>query len=201
MQEYPHRKYDITGGQIKDALIGIVSNPRSFLVDACYIYLFGMGRKSFKQNPVDENLLEISVQGKKDESMVSEKKNLDLVQHIAHLKNQKKSKGNTIKIISVIVALISIAMVALFISNKNSKTDWQTIKKNMNILPYQPTQLEIDSLEGIWLYCTGSPQARISDPSRYHKVISNLIDVKYKDGYFILTRFGACFNHIGYMQL
>jgi len=29
-QEYPHRKYDITGGQIKDALIGIVANPRPF---------------------------------------------------------------------------------------------------------------------------------------------------------------------------
>ena len=48
--EYPHRKYDITGGQIKDALSGIVSNPRPFLIDACYIYLYGMGRKAFKEN-------------------------------------------------------------------------------------------------------------------------------------------------------
>ncbi len=199
-QEYPHRKYDITGGQIKDALIGIVSNPRPFLVDACYIYLFGKGRKSFKQNPVDENLLEISVQDKKAESIVSEKKNSDLVQQIVRLKNQNKSKGNAIKIISAIVALISIAMVALFISNKNAMNDWQAIKKNMNILPYQPTQLEIDSLEGVWICYTGSPQARVSDPSRYHKVVSNLIDVKYKDGYFTFNRFGASFNHIGYMQ-
>jgi hypothetical protein len=37
---YPFRKYDITGGQIKDALIGLVANPRNFLVDACYIYLY-----------------------------------------------------------------------------------------------------------------------------------------------------------------
>ena len=41
--EYPYRKYDITGGQIKDALNGVVSNPRHFLVDACYVYLFGKG--------------------------------------------------------------------------------------------------------------------------------------------------------------
>ena len=56
-QEYPYRKYDITGGQIKDALNGIVSHPRQFLIDACYIYLFGVGRKSFEKNPTDKNLL------------------------------------------------------------------------------------------------------------------------------------------------
>ncbi len=199
-QEYPHRKYDITGGQIKDALIGIVSNPRPFLVDACYIYLYGIGRKSFKQNPVDENLLETSVQDKKDETIISEKKNLDFIEQLALLKKQNISKGNFIKILSGFTASLCIAILALFISNKNSKDEWQTLKKNMNILPYQPSQLEIDSLEGVWLCYTGSPQARISDPSRYHKVVSNLVDVKYKDGYFIFNRFGASFNHIGYMQ-
>lgn len=70
----------------------------------------------------------------------------------------------------------------------------------MNILPYQPTQLEIDSLEGVWLCYIGSPQARISNPSRYHKVVSNLVDIHYKDGYFTYNRYGASFNHIGYMQ-
>ncbi len=199
-QEYPYRKYDITGGQIKDALSGIVSNPRPFLVDACYIYLFGIGRKSFKQNPVDDKLLEFSTQDKKDESQVSEKKNSDLTEQIDLLKNQNKSKGKVIKIISAIGAVLCIAMVVQFVANRNATDDWHTIKKNMNILPYQPTQLEIDSLEGIWLVYIGSPQARISDASRYHKVVSNLIDVKYKDGYFIFNRFGASFNHIGYMQ-
>lgn len=199
-QEYPHRKYDITGGQIKDALIGIVANPRPFLVDACYIYLYGTGRKAFKQNPLDENLLEISAQDKKDEAIVAGKESSDLKKQIISLQNQNKSKGKVIKIISVIIAAISIGMIALFLSHKNSTNDWQTLKKNMNILPYQPTQLEIDSLEGVWLCYTGSPQARISDPSRYHKVVSNLVDVKYKDGYFTFNRFGASFNHIGYMQ-
>lgn len=199
-QEYPHRKYDITGGQIKDALIGIVSNPRPFLVDACYIYLYGKGRKSFKQNPVDDNLLEISARDKKDESGVSEKKHSELTHQIALLKNQNKAKKKIISIISAGMAVVCIAMIALYITNKNSMEDWQTLKKNMNILPYQPTQIEIDSLEGVWLCYTGSPQARISDPSRYHKVVSNLIDVKYKNGYFTFNRFGASFNHIGYMQ-
>ena len=54
---YPFRKYDITGGQIKDALMGLVANPRAFLVDACYIYLFGIGRKAFEENPLDESLI------------------------------------------------------------------------------------------------------------------------------------------------
>src|SRR5882724_8676543 len=32
--QHPHRRYDITASQIKDAYQGIVSNPRPFLVDA-----------------------------------------------------------------------------------------------------------------------------------------------------------------------
>jgi len=47
--DYPFRKYDITGNQIKDAFFNhIVSNPRPFLIDACYIYLFCVGRKGFE---------------------------------------------------------------------------------------------------------------------------------------------------------
>ncbi len=199
-QEYPHRKYDITGGQIKDALIGIVSNPRPFLVDACYIYLFGIGRKAFKQNPVDENLLEISAQDKKDEGVLYEKKNSEIKEQLSLLQHQNIAKKKSIKIISAIMVAICIALVALFVTFMNSRKGWLSVKKDMNILPYQPSQLEIDSLEGVWLCYTGSPQARISDPSRYHKVVSNLIDIKYKDGYFTYNRYGASFNHIGYMQ-
>lgn len=199
-REYPHRKYDITGGQIKDALIGIVSNPRPFLVDACYIFLYGTGRKAFKQNPVDENLIEVSVQDKKDENIVTEKKNSDFVSQISLLQHQNLKKKKTIKIILGIVAALSMAIITLAVIFLNSKKDWQTIRKDMNILPYQPTKMEIDSLEGVWLCYTGSPQARISDQTRYHKVVSNLIEIKYKDGYFTYNRYGASFNHIGYLQ-
>ena len=198
--EYPHRKYDITGGQIKDALSGIVSNPRPFLTDACYIYLYGMGRKAFKENPVDENLVKANEADKKDESLFLEKNNPEQERQIAALTSQNKSKGRLIKILSAIAALLCVAIIVLFVTNKYSNDDWKSIKKDMNILPYQPTQLEIDSLEGIWLCYTGSPQARISDPSRYHKVVANLIDVKYKNGYFTFNRYGASFNHFGYMQ-
>src|SRR6202000_2137653 len=47
--QYPHRKYDITASQVKDAYQGIVSNPRPFLVDAAYIYLYGTGRKGVER--------------------------------------------------------------------------------------------------------------------------------------------------------
>jgi hypothetical protein len=199
-QTYPYRKYDITGGQIKDALIGIVANPRPFLVDACYVYLYGMGRKAFKQNPVDEKLLEASNQDKKDEALLVEKESLQLHQQISALQRQNAKKRKTVKILSGILIALCAAISVLSLFFMHSTQKWQTIKKDMNILPYQPSKLEIDSLEGIWLCYTGSPQARISDPSRYHKVVSNLIDVKYKDGYFTFNRYGASFNHIGYMQ-
>jgi len=67
-------------------------------------------------------------------------------------------------------------------------------------MPYTPTQAEIDSMEGIWLCYTGSPQARISDNNRYHMVVSNILDVKYKNGYFTFNRYGASFDHVGFMQ-
>lgn len=192
--EYPHRKYDITGGQIKDALIGIVANPRAFLVDACYVYLYGVGRKAFKNNPADENLVESSA------PRIKETGQPELKQKLSYLQQQNLSRKKIITAMFLLMALLVVAMIVLFWSNSRSKQEWETIKKDMNILPYQPTAKEIDSLEGIWLCYTGSPQARISDPARYHKVVSNLVDVKYKDGYFVYDRYGASFNHIGYMQ-
>jgi hypothetical protein len=197
-QEYPHRKYDITGGQIKDALIGIVSNPRPFLVDACYIYLYGVGRKAFRQNPVDENLLEVLAGENKDQSILKEKE-------ITAVKDQQKQNLNLaakrkLQTLSIILALVCIATIVLAVLLTRSTNKWNSISKDMNLLPYKPNKMEIDSLEGFWLCYTGSPQARTSDPTRYHKVVSNLIDIKYKDGYFTYSRFGASFNHIGYMQ-
>jgi hypothetical protein len=198
--EYPHRKFDITGGQIKDALSGIVSNPRPFLVDACYIYLYGIGRKAFKQNPVDENLLEITASERKEESLNAEKNYADLKQQILFLENQNLKKRKDVKTAVLIIAVLGLISILMLVSFLNSKRSWQAMKKDMNILPYQPTKAEIDSLEGVWLCYTGSPQARISDPARYHKVVSNVIEIKYKDGYFSYNRFGASFNHIGFMQ-
>lgn len=200
--EYPHRKYDITGGQIKDALIGIVANPRAFLVDACYVYLYGMGRKAFKQNPIDDNLLESPGQfiEKPPPEKFIEKPPPELKQKLANLEQQNRSRKKMISAMWLLIAVMAIGIAALYWSSNRSKREWEAIRKDMNILPYQPTASEIDSLEGIWLCYTGSPQARISDPSRYHKVVSNLVDVKYKDGYFVYDRYGASFNHIGYMQ-
>lgn len=199
-REYPYRKYDITGGQIKDALNGIVSNPRHFLVDACYIYLYGIGRKAFEKNPQDENLLESFEKEKKEKNVLAEQKNSELQQQILQLQQQNKKQKSNKKVFLLTTIALVIALV-LFITNYfSSKDSWQTIKYDMNILPYQPTKAEIDSLEGVWMCYIGSPQARISDPNRYHKYVSNLINVTYKNGYFTFNRYGASFNHIGYMQ-
>lgn len=199
-QEYPHRKYDITGGQIKDALSGIVSNPRPFLVDACYIYLYGIGRKAFRQNPVDPNLLEMPGQEKEQGHEQAEKETVAAKQQFAVLESKYEKKNKVVRILSFVAVVAGIALAVLFYRYQQIRENWGTLKADMNILPYQPVQAEIDSLEGIWLCYTGSPQARISDPSRYHKVVSNFIDIRYKAGYFTFTRYGASFNHIGYMQ-
>ena len=79
-----------------------------------------------------------------------------------------------LKIALLIASIFFVVLIATIIAFYNSNNGWATIKKDMNILPYQPTKTEIDSLEGIWLCYTGSPQARISDPNRYHKVVPNL---------------------------
>ena len=200
-QEYPYRKYDITGGQIKDALNGIVAHPRPFLIDACYIYLYKMGRKAFEKNVVDENLLVKSIEEKQEEAIVVETKNNNYEQQIKTLQQRHKSKATKLRIVLGIAAIFCITTIfCLFTNNRKATNEWQAIKQEMNILPYKPTQFEIDSLEGVWLCYTGSPQARISDPNRHHKVVPNLVAITYKNGYFTFDRYGASFDHIGYMQ-
>ena len=199
-QEYPYRKYDITGGQIKDALNGIVAHPRPFLIDACYIYLFEIGRKAFEQNPLDEKLLIRSLETIKEQEIVNENKSINYQQEILALQQLETRKSNKLKIVGILAAIFFIVSIILCFNLISSKKDWQVIKNEMNILPYKPTQFEIDSLEGIWLCYTGSPQARISDPNRYHKVVPNLVSITYKNGYFIFDRYGASFDHIGFMQ-
>lgn len=199
--DYPYRKYDITGGQIKDAFSGIVSHPRNFLVDACYIYLYGIGRKGFENNPVDENLLDDGFSQNSPQSLpIGEQISL-YKQQLAKLEKTKKSNQN--KLISAIatIVVLSISLIGVYFNNQVNTQKLEQLKTDMSILPYVPTKAEIDSLEGIWLCYTGSPQARLSNADRYHKVVPNLLEVTYKDGYFVFNRYGASFNHVGYMQI
>ncbi|MEO6732581.1 MAG: hypothetical protein ABIN01_15280 [Ferruginibacter sp.] len=206
--DYPSRKYDITASQVKDASLGLVNNPRPFLIDACYIYLFGIGRKGFEKNPVDEALIRnTDITPEKELDYFKQEHELLKTQNAA-LKEEKaehqKSAASVFKRKKkILLTALFIAIAAMLFSVYKwvaIKNDWQRVKKDLNILPYQPTQLEIDSLEGIWLCYTGSPQARVSDPNRYHMVVPNVLEVKYKNGYFTFTRYGANFDHSGYMQ-
>jgi hypothetical protein len=207
--DYPNRKYDITGNQIKDAFFNqIVSHPRSFLVDACYIYLYGKGRKGFEHDPVDPDLLVDENHPQHNDPLALEDEILTLKQQLAAQEEEmvsvlqdrsrsfKRKRSTFLGIIIALVILFVVTSGIWYASNK----EWRTVRKEMNLLPYQPTQAEIDSLTGIWLCYTGSPQARSSDANRYHMVVSNVLDVKYHDGYFTFMRYGASFDHIGYMQ-
>jgi len=175
--EYPYLKYDITGGQIKDAYNGLVSKPRSFLLDACYIYLFGVGRLGFEKDIKDDHLILIE--------------NTEEI-----IKKEHKSQIMWYLFSAICVLII------LFSSFNWWKTSekLRTIKSDLAITPYHPTAAEIKYIEGIWMVYIGSPQARTSDNSRFHKIVRNIMDIKYKDGYFLFTRYGAGFDHYGYMQ-
>lgn len=202
--DYPHRKYDITGVQVKDAYNQLVANPRSFLIDACYIYLYGTGRKGFAQHPQDTNLIEgvdASVASRLDEEVSLRQQVATYRQEHEATTNQLKADFRKTKRVWLVSLLFSLALLG-FVSARwvADRNEWATLRKDLNILPYQPTQAEIDSLSGIWLYYTGAPQARANDPNRFHQVANNLVEIRYKDGYFIFNRHGANIDHIGYMQ-
>lgn len=176
--EYPYLKYDITGGQIKDAFNGLVAKPRLFLVDACYIYLYGVGRIGFEKNNQDPYLLE-----DKNGSLLTVSSTPILAKKYFY------------------ILILLLILLSYFIYKwQNAENKITIIKRDLIITPYQPTQAEIDSLEGIWLVYIGSPQARKSDKNRFHKIVRNIINIEYKDGYFLFSRYGAGFDHYGYMQ-
>jgi hypothetical protein len=204
--DFPFRKYDITGGQIKDALMGLVANPRPFLVDTCYIYLYKMGRQAFELNPNDPSLIateEPNSSSKDSYSIITENQQLKL--RLAALKKEtSQSIFQRLKFYRLIFIPLCVIFLAgaIYFWNLNNATNakWNSIQEDFNLLPYKVSQSEIDSLEGVWICYTSSPQARLSDPNRFHKVVANLVDIKYKDGYFTYKRFGASFDHIGYIQ-
>jgi hypothetical protein len=190
--DYPFRKYDITGNQIKDAyFLQIVFKPRPFLVDACYIYLYGKGRLGFADMPADDNLLLSTDVDPADTRIIPHRS--------AFSKRISKRKIPVRLMLAglIVFFLTSILLGFLFFSRSAS---WQAVKGDMKILPYKVSQAEIDSLEGVWLCYTGSPQARISEANRYHLVVSNVVDIKFKNGYFVFTRYGASFDHEGFAQ-
>ena len=200
---YPFRKYDITGGQIKDALIGLVSNPRNFLVDACYIYLYQMGRLAFLENPVDENLVNLGSDEDKLEGGGLIRENQALKLKLDQFEKNKLGSRSRWTSVLCIIGGIAIALACFYIPSKmylEANNKLEVLKKDLNILPYKISLAEKERLEGLWICYTGSPQARISDSDRYQKIVPNIVEIKYKDGYFIYKRYGASFNHLGFAQ-
>ncbi len=193
--DYPFRKYDITGNQIKDAYFNqIVSKPRPFLVDACYIYLYGKGRKGFELDPVDSNLL------REENTLPTAAVHESITRPVERMEPISVTPKNRKWLPWMIVTIAILGIAIMFYFLKSMKNELAGLKHDMKILPYKPSKAEIDSLEGIWLCYTGSPQARVSDSNRYHLVVANVVDVKYRNGYFTFNRYGASFDHTGYMQ-
>jgi hypothetical protein len=200
-KEYSFRKYDITGGQIRDALMGLVASPRSFLIDSCYIYLYGVGRLAFDKSPLDEALIANEDNDEKKDSYTLMQDNQQLKSELSKIKSvislSKRRNARKAKLIILSSLIVTISIVGFFYK-KNSA--YNELVKDYNIKPYNYTKSEKDALEGIWLNYIGSPQARLSDPDRENLIVLNISEIKEKDGYFICTRYGSSFNHTGYAQ-
>lgn len=200
-KEYPFRKYDITGGQIRDALMGVVASPRPFLIDTCYIYAYGKGRQAFEQNPVDLALI-ATMEDSREDSLSLMMENQQLKKELAHVYQQQKIKKPIVpKRLFALIAALLVALLGVGYYHFQVAFQLQSWKTDFNLLPHTVTTAERESLEGIWLCYTGSPQARLSDPDRYHKVVLNVLDIRYKNGYFLFERYGASFNHKGFAQI
>lgn len=200
-KEYPFRKYDITGGQVRDALIGLVANPRPFLVDTCYIYLYGIGRASFATNPIDQELLADYEAELPPNSYSILQGNQQLKTEISKLKKSVKTQLRNYWTIAGIIIFLLTTVVLVSINNTNKKrNEIAALKSDFNITPFPITEKEKKALSGIWLCYSGSPQARLSDPERANKVVLNISEFKETNGYFTYKRFGASFNHIGFAQ-
>lgn len=167
--QYPNRKYDITGGQLKDAYFGIVKSPRPYLLDACYIYLTGKGRAASLANATTDPEVATSA--------------------LARMKD--RVSYNTLLWMLVICILgFLFVLFAYLQQDKQVPADTEA---------YRPSAAEIKALEGIWLYYTGAPQARANEEDRYRRYVNNIMEVKFRNGRFEFIRHGASINHYGYM--
>lgn len=174
--QYPHRKYDLTGGQIKDVYFGQVKKPRAHMVDACYIYLYGVGRLGFENDPSDPNLLRAEV----DSEETFEKKT-------------HQSRRTFLIYMSIILILFTAINIYFWVSTNQAKTYtiWTT---------YQPTADEITAVTGVWLYQTGAPQARSNEANRFRRYATNIVIIKQVGDRLMMQRHGATINHHGYVE-
>lgn len=200
-KKYPFRKYDITGGQVRDALMGLVANPRPFLVDTCYIYLFGIGRLQFEKNPLDPELLTEKAEVSTADSYSILHDNQRLKSELTQLqKKQSKNKKTYLIQLSLLFVGLILTLVLMKLKVSSIHDELEELKEDFSITPLSITKQEKEALEGIWICYTGSPQARISDTDRSRKVVMNIATFKEKRGYFLYKRYGASFNHLGYAQ-
>lgn len=200
-KEYPFRKYDITGGQVRDALMGLVANPRSFLIDTCYIYLYSVGRKAFEQNPLDPELLSEETANLPANSYSLLQDNQRLKTALSHAQKKTTEQRKKTVVLSLIGSLVVvIAFSIILFQHQKQQSIINELKSDFSITPYAIGKAEKNAIEGIWLCYTGSPQARLSDSDRAKKVVLNIAAFKEKNGYFTYKRYGASFNHLGYAQ-
>ncbi len=175
---YPQRKYDITGGQIKDVYFGLVKKPRPHLIDACYIYLYGVGRVGFAKNPVDPTLL------------VGEE-NMD--DFSASTLQSPHYRWQLSAFLFLLVVLLLLGGIYMYFSQQSAADSkmWTS---------YQPSEEEINQITGIWMYQTGAPQTRANEAQRYRRVATNMVSIQLVNGILEIERHGATINHQGYLE-
>ncbi len=195
-----------SAGQFMNAKQHFTQKPDQVIVDTCYIYLYNVGQRGFRENPADPKLSEI---------INSNPSTSSPFQVVPGDNPSRKTKVMGYSMAVAIVRLIGLLAYKQYqlqsarsaITSQRTHFDrdkkrWESIQKDYSIMRYQPTKAEIDSMVGIWFCYTGSPQARTSLPGnfRYHLGARNVVVIGYKDGYFTYKRYSTNFDQVGYIQ-
>jgi len=118
-----------------------VANPRSFLVDTCYVYLYQMGRQAFEQNPIDPALIaskENDEIGKDSYSIITENQQLKF--KLANLKKETEAtilkKLGFYRMIFIPLCIVFL-ITAIYTLNlyRQSENKWETIQNDFNLIP------------------------------------------------------------------
>lgn len=173
---FPESNYNITATQIRNAYYAQVDNLKDYFYEACNLYLYNKLSKHCISHP---ELLDVKIE-----------------EVHATPKNYRKHYYFTLLILLVLL----ISFIAILFKWLDVNKQYDTIRKDLHILPYIPTQAEVDQVEGVWEVYTGSPQVRLSGDRGYKKTVSNVMEITYKNGYFNFKRAGPAFSQLGYIQ-
>ncbi len=186
-------RYLINPTQVRDAYDGKVDSLKDHIYEACFLFLHN---KLSGDCLEEKKQLDVLTETEIGQQPISPEP-IELIPPNT-LQAWSARKQRSLMFISIVLfGLLLFAGYKWYTVNQRLTT----LTHDMRILPYKPSAAEIAALEGVWKIYTASPQARKWDTGRYHKTVPNMMEINYKNGYFVFNRYGPAFNQDGFMQL